>query len=97
MKENKLGKLLNESTLFAVIFWLIVGLCGVMILLQFIGFIVNLANNYGFLSAVNSLFNGVLMVVFYGTVSLSITTLCAHTLLRDKGTDEENTTKNDQF
>ena len=88
MKENKLGKLLNESTLFAVIFWLIVGLCGVVTLLCLINFIV---------SFVMTLFNSILMVAFYGTVSLSITTLCAHTLLRDKGTDEENTTKSDQF
>lgn len=97
MKENKLGKLLNESTLFAVIFWLIVGLCGVVTLLCLINFIVSLVHNYGFLSSVMTLFNSVLMVAFYGTVSLSITTLCAYTLLRDKGTDEENTTKNDQF
>ena len=53
MKENKLGKLLNESTLFAVIFWLIVGLCGVVTLLCFINFIVSLVHNYGFLSSVD--------------------------------------------
>ena len=97
MKENKLEKLMHESTLYAVVFWLIVGLCGVVTLLYFISFIVNLVRDYGFLNSIMSLFYGVLMVVFYGTVSISIATLCAHKLLSDKDTKDETANKNNEF